>query len=269
VPKLLLSRGIVKLTGLLPILGFSDRLIGGGPGFCEVSRLCSPDLLGGGGEGGCEGGRDGDLPGSKRGVFGLLGILKCLGEDDPDVADIGASVDRYEEVFVKAKFSTVVLGGDCGGWIVTEGGTADISLGRRFRVGDGDRLPEPFTRGGRKPPVSTFPLSLPLPACPSPSTLFTLSDRLEMALAGSPFSRILILGFGEIGLGGAIVLFLGFEFAICSKCERREETGFCNPLSALFNSYSFYVERLTMDVSSRASSPGSSILSSTKNDIQL
>lgn len=85
--RVLLSKFIAKLTGLLPTFGFSARLTGGGPGLCETSRLCSPDLLGGGGEGGCEGGSEGDLPGSKRGVCGLLGILKCLGEEVPE-ADI-------------------------------------------------------------------------------------------------------------------------------------------------------------------------------------
>ena len=224
--RLLLSRVIIKLTGLLPILGFSARLTGGGPGFCEVSRLCSPDLLGGGGEGGCEGGRDGDLPGSKRGVFGLLGIRKCLGEDVPDVADNGASVDKYEEVVANDKFKTLFLGGDCGGWIVTEGVMVGTGQDRKLRVGEGDRLPESFARAGRKPPLSAAPLSLPLAGWPSP-TVFTPSPRLELGLADSPFSKFLGLGFGEIGLGGATVLFWGFDCAICSKCERREETGFC------------------------------------------
>ena len=102
--------------------------------------MCSPDLLGGGGEGGWDGESLGDLPGSKRGVFGLLGILKCFGEDVPEGADNGASVDRYEEVCERDKFETLFLGGDCGGWIVTDGVTPDIGRGREVRVGDGDKL---------------------------------------------------------------------------------------------------------------------------------
>jgi hypothetical protein len=170
-------------------------------------------------------------------VFGLLGILKCLGEDVPHVADSGASVDKYEEVLDNDKFSTLLFGGDCGGWMVTEGGMADTDRGHKFRVGDGDRLPEPFARGGLKPPFSTVPLSLPLTTWLS-ATL--LSPRLEIGRPASPFSRPLVLGFGEIGLGGATVLLLGFEFAICSKCDRREDTGFCNRLSALFDTASIW-----------------------------
>ncbi len=34
-----------------------------------------------------------------------------------------------------------------------------------------------------------------------------------------------IFGFGEIGLGGAAVI-LGVDFAICSKCDRKDDTGF-------------------------------------------
>jgi len=41
-----------KDIGLLAILGFSDRFTGGGNGLNDVSRLNSPDRLGGGGEGG-------------------------------------------------------------------------------------------------------------------------------------------------------------------------------------------------------------------------
>jgi hypothetical protein len=58
--------------GLLAILGFSDRLIGGGMALKETSLLISPDLRGGGGEGGTDGDNFGDnlgeLFGSKCGV---------------------------------------------------------------------------------------------------------------------------------------------------------------------------------------------------------
>jgi len=83
----------VRAMGLLAIFGFSARLTGGGA-LKEASLRNSPDLLGGGGEGGLEAESLGDLPGSRRGVPGLLGILKCLGEDPPEAADDGASVDK-------------------------------------------------------------------------------------------------------------------------------------------------------------------------------
>jgi hypothetical protein len=85
----------VNAIGLLAILGFSALLTGGGALFMkEASRRNSPDLLGGGGEGGLDAESLGDFPGSKRGVPGLLGILKCLGEELPDTLDKGVSVDR-------------------------------------------------------------------------------------------------------------------------------------------------------------------------------
>jgi hypothetical protein len=84
-----------RATGLLAILGFSARLTGGGGALKEASRRSSPDLRGGGGEGGLDAESWGDFPGSRRGVLGLLGILKCLGEDPPEAADNGwLDVDR-------------------------------------------------------------------------------------------------------------------------------------------------------------------------------
>jgi hypothetical protein len=84
----------IRAKGLLAILGFSARLTGGGGALKEASRLNSPDRRGGGGEGGLDAESLGDFPGSKRGVLGLLGILKCLGEDPPETADNGVSVVR-------------------------------------------------------------------------------------------------------------------------------------------------------------------------------
>jgi hypothetical protein len=64
-------------------LGFSARLTAGGP-LAAASRLSSADLRGGGGDGGRDDGKDGDLVGSTAGVWGLLGILKGFGEDVPE-----------------------------------------------------------------------------------------------------------------------------------------------------------------------------------------
>jgi len=84
----------VRARGLLAILGFSARLTGGGGALKEASRLNSADRRGGGGEGGLDARSLGDFPGSRRGVLGLLGILKCLGEDPPETADNWVSVVR-------------------------------------------------------------------------------------------------------------------------------------------------------------------------------
>jgi hypothetical protein len=161
-------------------------------------------------------------------VAGLLGILKCLGEERPEVADKGASVVRYDGVLDRTKF-VGFLGGDWGGSIVTSGGKkAESGRGRNCLVGDGERFAEPIL-GGRSPPISPSPLSLPLPARrPSPNG--TPSCRPDSGLAGSlgllgmPFP----VGCGERALGPRLLF--GFalprSFDICSKCERREETGF-------------------------------------------
>ena len=65
-----------RAIGLLAIFGFSDRLTGGGGALkvMDESLLISPDLRGGGGEGGRDGDSLGDFA-SIMGVCGLLGIL--------------------------------------------------------------------------------------------------------------------------------------------------------------------------------------------------
>jgi hypothetical protein len=78
------------------------------------SLLCSPDLRGGGGEGGWDGDSERGLPGSRMGVCGLLGILKCLGEAVlPGVATgVCISVERYADGFPSVRFKVFALGGD-------------------------------------------------------------------------------------------------------------------------------------------------------------
>jgi hypothetical protein len=79
--------------GLFPILGLSALLTGGGRGLKTDSLLTSPDLRGGGGDGGLDADNEGDLPASS-GVLGRLGIRKCLGEEPPGLGEKEASVDR-------------------------------------------------------------------------------------------------------------------------------------------------------------------------------
>lgn len=111
------------------------------------SRRNSPDLRGGGGEGGRDAGSLGDLPASKRGVDGRLGILKCLGDEPPGTADNGLSTERWDGVLDNVKVAFLFFGGDCGGKIVTAGRAVDIGRARRALVGEGDILAE-VIRGG-------------------------------------------------------------------------------------------------------------------------
>ena len=76
-----------------------------------ASLLSSADLRGGGGEGGWDAGKDGDFLASKSGVDGLLGILKCLGDELLGRADVGLSVVRYVGVLESDKFNDF-FGGD-------------------------------------------------------------------------------------------------------------------------------------------------------------
>lgn len=115
--------------------------------------------------------------------------------------------------------------------MLTAGGaTGAVGRGRRILVGDGDTLVDPAARRECSPCMSPSSLSLSRPL-PTP--------RLSVALGTSCCSRgirvvsSLLLpalftgGFGESGLGGGMLFDLASRVAICSKCERREDTGFC------------------------------------------
>jgi hypothetical protein len=110
--------------------------------------------------------------------------------------------------------------------MVTAGGAGadivDTGLGRKFLVGDGEIL-EGSLRGGRSPlSVPSFSLDLPIRG-PSPNA--TPSKRAEPGLVGSLLLPLALppVGWGERALSPNAG---GFEAAICSKCERSEETGF-------------------------------------------
>jgi hypothetical protein len=118
------------------------------------------------------------------------------------------------------------LGGDWGGSTVTAGGggveIVDTGLGRKFLVGEGDKL-EGSLRGGRSPfSIPSFSLDLPVRG-PSPKA--TPSKRAELGLAGSLVLPLILppVGWGERDLSPNVG---GFEVAICSKWERKEDTGF-------------------------------------------
>jgi hypothetical protein len=111
------------------IRGFSLLRGAGGGGAVFVvsrSRLSSADLLGGGGDGGCDPPGRGDREKSTEaeGVCGRLGILNCRGEP-PGV--VGAAIEsglRNGDWSFNAKLEIRPLGGDWGGWTMTAGGGA-------------------------------------------------------------------------------------------------------------------------------------------------
>ncbi len=145
-----------RLKRAAPISGFSARFTGGGIGLAPTSltslvsrsrlnspdrRGSSPDRLGGGGEGGCEGDRRGDLlRGSSTGVRGRLGVLTGF------VGAAGEVGLMSESVLTKAGRSPVGsptprLGGECGGSTVRAGAATGRGLmgGGRGRVGEVER----------------------------------------------------------------------------------------------------------------------------------
>jgi len=230
------------------ILGLSARLTGGGFGFAGASRtsrvslLNSPDLRGGGGEGGCEGCILGDLPGSKCGVLGLLGILKFLGDALPEDADNGESAWRYDGVPGSTRFNVFALGGDCGGWIITAGGTVETGRGLIFLVGEGDILAD-AVRGGFSP-FSTF--SLPRAArraSPKPTSSGCTDAGLTISL--EPLLTPFPVGCGEISFGPGGGGGLALRLAICSKWDRKEDTGLIEEPSRLSAGGSSMVRLLT------------------------
>ena len=165
---------------------------------------------------------NGDFPGSKIGVCGRLGILKCRGEDEVAGTGVWAPVERYAELFVRLKLKFFPLGGDCGGSIITEG--AMVDMGRcRGRVGEGDGFAETFRRGGCNPLRSVVSCALPLAARNPSAPKAAHSSPTVTGFVGFSVTTKLCVGFGETALGA---VGFGLEFAICSKCERREETGF-------------------------------------------
>jgi hypothetical protein len=147
----------LRLAG---ILGFSKRLAGGagrGSVFAGASLRNSADLLGGGGSGGCEaeeGDNNGGFRGSTRGVWGLLGILKCLGDETPGAeADLGASTAKEPREPGIVRLRLFDFGGDFGGSTVTAGeywvakfGPVDMGLWRLISAAADESSIELFCR---------------------------------------------------------------------------------------------------------------------------
>jgi hypothetical protein len=195
-----------------------------------TSLRISPDLLGGGGSGGKCGGRNGDLRASICGVCGLLAILKCRGDEVPELeavpSELGVSVARRQlgSVELRPRF----FGGDLGASTLTAGGADDVpkpgpvetGLCLELRVGDEDSLAMPGWLGRRKFEAGT---SRPL----EPRVSSNLDVSKELRGADGDEGRMEVpcnsFGFGETALGAAIV---DCGWAICSNIPRRDDTGF-------------------------------------------
>ena len=99
----------------------SALLAGGGGGCFVFSRSSSPDLRGGGGDGGCELESLGDLPGSRMGVVLRLGILNgLLGTDGVVGAVLGSGLRSVWESMV-CVLDGKALGGESGGSTIKAG----------------------------------------------------------------------------------------------------------------------------------------------------
>lgn len=205
--------------------GFSARLTGGGTGLTSLtsrSLLNSPDLRGGGGEGGCDGVNRGDfrgsrtgVRGSKTGVWGRLGILKILGPVEGDTGLIRESVCKNPGLSPPGT-SADLLGGDCGGSTSRDGGWTGrgLTAGRMGRVGESGLLA--FAAACRLP---RFSLSLGR----------ILGTAGSSRTAGEPVS-LRRSGFdaGEMGLGGGRPgVCVSPDLFMFSNWARSEDTGFC------------------------------------------
>jgi hypothetical protein len=125
--------GVVCIAGGGSGTKFLSRRGAGGGGGCLPSLLNSPDLRGGGGEGGLE--ARGDLGGGGAGVgvvgrngglkLPLLGLLGLVTESG--LRNLGLSSATMAE--------TLLFGGDCGGWIVTAGGSGFGASGLAAGIG--------------------------------------------------------------------------------------------------------------------------------------
>ena len=110
--------------------------MGGGTGLDSRSLLSSAERRGGGGEGGWEALSRGDFRGSRTGVCGRLGILKVLAADGDALGPVSGLTKLGRS---PTAISVPLLGGDCGGWIMKDGGWTGLGLAG---VGSADRTGE-------------------------------------------------------------------------------------------------------------------------------
>jgi len=92
-------------------------------------------------------------------------------------------------------------------------------------VGEGDGGFAEAVRGGRSP-VSSFSTGLPLDVLnPSVNRLPSCLPELGLTISLPALLILEPVGCGDRALGARLLH--DFELAICSKWERREDTGFC------------------------------------------
>jgi len=108
----------------------------------------------------------------------------------------------------------------------TDDWTCILSVGgglKRVGEGEGDMCRESLLFGGCSPRLLLISRSLPLAENRPSSARFPNPLRPGVDFVDSPASTKLPAGFGE---GALITDGLGLEPAICSKWDRREDTGF-------------------------------------------
>lgn len=186
-----------------------------GRGFSSRCRRSSADLRGGGGEGGLNVGFVfGDLPRSMlRGRAGLLKGFPVTGE----VTGLTTSSGFKRLWLLAAMCRDLPLGGECGGSTVSSGASR---TGRGVSGGGGKAL----RAGDRMAPFSFTGMARP--------GFFGIGGGCSFATTAVVGSRVFSGGgpgeaFRLGGWAGWAVGAAGWSLPIFSKCDRREDTGFC------------------------------------------
>lgn len=108
---------------------------------------------------------------------------------------------------------------------MTDGGRVDSGRGRMGLVGEGEGGCAEAVRKDRSPP-SSLSNSLPLVGRnPSPNGRASGLTETGLTISLAALLTLDPVGCGDIALAAKVLLDL--ELPICSKIDRREDTGFC------------------------------------------